>query len=163
MGIAELFGIGKEVKDISIGIGDGVSKIVSTVKGEIPPDIQGEIEKLKITTEARITEVLVAAEGKTREFWLQYEGSAAQVPKWVLTIRSLIRPAITIFYFGWFMAFTTMDFLMLIRKVRIGEGVVAEDFVLVLLPAAFWAIFGIVVGFWFGGRAGEHIVEKWRG
>ena len=77
------------------------------------------------------------SDGEFRKFVLDYEGAADQVPRFVVVIRALIRPAFTVLlaYLDWlFFTGTTADWppdaISLLKAVNI-----------------------IVLGFWFGERA----------
>jgi hypothetical protein len=92
---------------------------------------------------------------KAREFALKYEGSAKDVPKWILIMRSVIRPVITIAMFFSFLIFLGMDISLLFDKEPMT--------VLKALPQAYWTVLNIVLLFWFGGKIGENIVDKAKG
>jgi hypothetical protein len=169
MGILDLLGladkIGSGVKDITDGIGNNTGKIITRIKDTVPPEMRGEIEKLQVQIDADIEkakvdaaikaqQLLQTAEAGFREFVIKYEGSATEVPKWILVIRSLIRPIITVFMFMGFMFFLGADLISISK-----HGIQAE-LIMGLLPQAFWVVLGIVLGFWFGGKIGENLVDK---
>lgn len=166
-----LFNWGKAVKDAGSGvksafngIGDGVGGIIDSAKGQIPPEYQGEIEKLKVQLEGelkkaeietgiKVQEIMADAQQSIYDFSLKYEGTADQVPKWVLVLRSVIRPVITICMFFSLMFFIGFD----IKQIWDGK---ADKLIMTILPQAYYVILGIILGFWFGGRVGENITEK---
>ena len=154
MGIADWLGIGKTVADVTDKATNGVANIITTAKGDIPPAAKGEIEKLKVQIGGEIEKLVQNSVDKAREFAIAYEGRADQVPAWLLLLRSLIRPIITIYAFGWFFVALTIDIVNLMRQV--------PDYHMILndLPQGFWWILGTVALFWFGGKAGERIVER---
>lgn len=156
-GIAEWLGIGKTVAEVTDKATSGVAEIITVAKGDIPPEAKGEIEKLKVQLSGDIEKLLIDAEQKSRDFYLQYEGTATQVPKWILVLRSIIRPAITILTFIEFYLILSVDIWNVFRH--------TPDYELFLkqLPEGFWVIFGLIIGFWFSGKAVEHAVEKIRG
>jgi len=78
-----------------------------------------------------------AAESDFRDFVLSYEGSADNVPKFVIILRSLIRPCFTILV-GW------MDYLFFT-----GSTATWDPEAIAMLKA----INIIVLAFWFGERA----------
>lgn len=147
-GVLDWIGIGKVATDAVEKTTSGVADIIRTAKGDITPEMKAQIEKLKLENEVRVLQSL-------RDFTLAYEGRADQVPQWILVLRSLIRPVITIVTFGWFFALMSVDIMRLMR----GEEMQA----LAQLPQGFWVVFGIIIGFWFGGKAGERIAEKMKG
>lgn len=166
-----LFNWGKAIKDSGDGvksafngIGDGVGKIINSAKGQIPPEYQGQIEKLQVQLEGelkkaeietgiKVQEIMAEAQQSVYDFSLQYEGTAAQVPKWILVLRSIIRPVITICMFFSLMFFIGFD----IKQAWSGG---TEELIMTKLPQAYYVILGIVLGFWFGGRASENLADK---
>ena len=166
-----LFGWGKAVKDAGdgvksafSGIGDGIGGIIDSAKGQIPPEYQGQIEKLEIEirgelkkaeleTGIKVTEIMAEAQQSVYDFALKYEGTAEQVPRWILVLRSIIRPVITICMFISLMFFMGYD----IKQAWSGE---LDQMIMTVLPQAYWVILGIILGFWFGGKAGENIADK---
>jgi hypothetical protein len=165
-----LFNWGKAVEDAGTGIksaftgiGEGVGNIINSAKGQIPPEYQGKINlletelqgKLKeaeIATSLKVQEIMAQAQTEVYQFALKYEGTADQVPKWILMLRSLIRPVLTIAMFFSLLFFMGYD----IQKIMTG----GEMVVLSALPSQYWVILAIIIGFWFGGKAGENIVDK---
>jgi hypothetical protein len=147
-GVLDWLGIGKVATDAVKKTTSGVADIITTAKGDITPEAKAEIRKLRLENEVRVLQSL-------RDFVISYEGSADQVPRWILVLRSLIRPVITIVTFGWFFALLSIDIVALMRG--------GEMRALTQLPQGFWVVFGIIIGFWFGGKAGERIAEKMKG
>lgn len=86
------------------------------------------------------------------EFSLNYEGKASEVPKWILALRSLIRPVVTICLFFSLIFFIGYDI------VQIFKG--STEFILSKLPSQYWIVLNIVLAFWFGGKIGENIIDK---
>lgn len=170
MGWFDIFGkakeIGSGVKDITDGIGQNTSLIISTIKDKVPPAMRGEITKLELQLQAdslkfqkeaelKIQELMQSGQKQVYDFALQYEGNASQVPKWILVLRSVIRPIITIIMFLSLMFFMGYD----IKQAWSGE---MDTLIMASLPQAYYVILGIVLGFWFGGKAGENIVDRLR-
>ena len=165
-----LFNWGKAVKDAGdgvnsafTGIGSGISNIINSSKGQIPPELQGQLllmeaeidgklKQAEIDVQIKVKEIMVGAQQSVYDFALQYEGRADQVPKWILVMRSLIRPIVTMVMFFSLLFFIGYD----VQNIIAGE----EMSILSALPQPYWVILGIVVGFWFGGKAGENIVAK---
>ena len=154
MGLLDILNIGKAAADTAESVTNGVANIVRTAKGDLTPEDKAEIQKLRIDTNLKMSQMLVDSEQQLKEFVLKYEGTAEQVPKWILVLRSIIRPLITILTFGWFFVFLN------IVMVRVLKGVPNAITLLQDIPQAFWWILGIILGFWFGGKAGERIAEK---
>jgi len=154
MGIADWLGIGKTVADVTDKATNGVANIITVAKGDIPPEAKGEIEKLKVQIGGDIEKLVQNSVEQARDFAIKYEGSADQVPKWLLLVRSLIRPLVTILTFGWFFTFLS------IVLYRVLHGMPDATQLLYDLPQGFWWILGIILTFWFGGKVGERVVEK---
>lgn len=167
--IAELLNKAKEIGDgISTafqGAGSGISTVISSARGEIPPEMIGELNKIEAVASAELRKLELQVDIKMAEltadvqkeaytFALKYEGDATQVPKWVLLLRTLIRPVITILTMLSFFLFVGIDSFAIIRG--------NEAVVLVSLPQPYWWIVGIVVTFWFGGKVGENIIDKFK-
>jgi len=157
--------IGKGIKDIFDGAGDNISKVMTVAKDRVPPELRGEIERLSVEVMAelakqeneidlKIETLLVENQKDLRDFVLKYEGTAEQVPKWILVLRSIIRPLVTIIMFSAYMLFVGMDVYNLWKHTP------DYNMILILLPNGFWIIFGLIIGFWFGGKSGENIAEK---
>lgn len=157
--------IGKGIRDIFTGAGDSVSKIITTAKDRVPPELRGEIERLSVEImgemakqendlDFKIDQLFLENQKDLRDFVLKYEGTADQVPKWILVLRSIIRPLVTIIMFAAYMLFVGMDVYNLWKH--------TPDYNMIqgLLPNGFWIIFGLIIGFWFGGKAGENIADK---
>lgn len=58
MGILGWLGIGKDVKEASDGIGGAVTNIIAAAKGELTPEVRGEILKLQIDAETKMQEIM---------------------------------------------------------------------------------------------------------
>ena len=152
--LSEALGIGKDVAEVTDSVADGISNVIVTAKGDIPAEAKGEIEKIRAEGKIRMMELVQNSVDKAREFAIKYEGSAEQIPKWLLVVRSLIRPVVTILTFGWFFAILCIDMWHVAKQ--------APDYTMLLgnLPQGFWWMLGIILTFWFGGKVGERIVEK---
>lgn len=166
-----LFNWGKAVKDAGdgvssafTGVGSGISNIINSAKGQIPPEVQGQllileaqlngdIKKAELDIQVKVKEIMVEAQQSVYDFALKYEGTAEQVPKWVLTMRSVIRPLITIISMGTFFLLMGMDIFKMISKD-------ADMTILNSLPEQYWWILGIVVGFWFGSKGVENLFSN---
>ena len=157
--------IGEGIKNAFTGAGDGIATVINSAKGQIPPEyvgeiakieatVSGELHKLEIETEVKMAQLAAEAQKQLYDFSLQYEGTATQVPKWILVLRSIIRPVLTIIMFTAYMIFVGIDLW------NIAKGTADYEMIQVLLPNGYWVIFGLIIGFWFGGRAGENIADK---
>ena len=144
--------LGSGIKDAFTGVGDGVSEIIDSAKGQVPPEIELELKKLQTELATKGMELEIETKKALYETMIQYEGSAEQVPKAILILRSLIRPVITIAFFFSFLYFTFSDIL------NAGK----EEYVSWLnsLPDQYWWMFGIVLGFWFGSKSIENAIDK---
>ncbi len=129
------------------GIIDGTDKIIDNFKLE---------PKEKLKAKVHIRELALKESDSVRQFALDYEGRAKDVPKWILILRSTIRPLITIIMTLSLMSFLFYDIFNLLKN---GNA----DFVMSKLPNAYYVILGIVLGFWFGGKAGENMIDKLKG
>jgi hypothetical protein len=162
MGILSAFrDAGAGIKDAFTGIGNGVSSIIDSSKGQIPPELQGELKKLEtelkskaMDVEIQILELGQEAQKTLYDSMIKYEGSAEQVPKWILVLRSLIRPVLTIAFSFSFIFFMAADIA--------NKGVEEYSPYLTSLPNEYWWMLGIVLTFWFGGKIGENVIDKLR-
>lgn len=153
MGIADWLGIGKTVAEVSTSLTDGATDIILAAKGTISTEDKGKLKILQEQGIQKIESIVENSVNEARKFAIQYEGSAEKIPKWLLTVRSLIRPVVTVYMFGWFFVALTLDLYHLIKS--------TEGYVMVLkqLPKEFWWIFGTIVVFWFGGKAVERAID----
>lgn len=154
MGIADWLGIGKTVGEVADKAANGAVNLVAVAKGDLTPEVKGKIELLKTEIAGDVEKIVQNSVDKAREFALEYEGRADQVPKWLLLVRALIRPVVTIYAFGWFFAALTVDIINKMQRTPDYELILNE------LPEGFWWILGTVALFWFGGKAIERTAEK---
>jgi hypothetical protein len=154
---AAALGLGKDVAQVVDSTGGAVTGIIAAARGTLTPEAQAEIEKLKLGLGGQIAAVMQGQAKTLQDFVLQYEGTAGQVPKAILILRSLIRPAFTIFFYVVLIVAVGADFL------RILQGGPLEWKLLGSLPDPFWWIFGIVITFWFGDRAVSSVLETFQG
>ena len=152
--IGEFLGIGKSIKDGAEGIGGLVETTVSSITGELKPDDKAKIEAMKLELETKLEELSLEGSKQFYDFMLGYEGKAEDVPKVIQILRSLPRPLFSIFFLViLFISFGIDYFNMIANKVY--------DFTLIKnLPNEFWWILGIVISFYFAGRASEKVVDK---
>jgi hypothetical protein len=155
-GIADWLGIGKTVSDTATALTNGAANIVSAAKANPTAEINAELEALRLQTRIEIEKLVEKSVESAREFAVQYEGAAKDVPKWIAVFRSLIRPLITILFSGIFATATVIDFIASTKGDEAWRLIGS-------LPQGFWWAFGVILGFWFGGRAVEHVVEKFSG
>jgi len=154
MGILELLGLGKDIAQVSTSITDGATDIIVAAKGDISADDKGKLKLLQEQGSQKIDKLVQDSVQQAREFAIKYEGSAEQVPKWLLIVRSLIRPVVTILTFGWFFVILCIDMYHATNR--------TEDYVLLIkdLPQGFWLVLGVILTFCFGGKAVERVVER---
>lgn len=86
-----------------------------------------------------------------RDFVTEYEGAAKDLPPSVQILRASIRPLITIWAVG------LMSYLMFVDQDTLAK--LATN--LKNMPPDLWNIFMIVFGFWFGGRALQHVMDRY--
>ncbi len=114
-----------------------------------------ELETLMHLTEIKFKEYVLKnsleIDNNFRDFVVQYEGAAKDVSPAVQFIRAIIRPFISIWAVG------LISYLMFANPAHI--SLVAQN--MEAIPDKLWDIFFIVFAFWFGGRAVQHIIEKY--
>lgn len=156
---------GEGVESAFEGVGSGVANIIATHKGTLPAaaeadllklevELNGELRKAKLEATVRTQEILADAQKATLDFMIQYEGTAKEVPKWVLIMRAVIRPVITIITMTSFFIFLGMD---IHKAIRNGDKTMTA---LKSLPSEYWWVVVLVVGFWFGTKGLENIVKS---
>lgn len=115
---------------------------------------RAEFEQRKLEWKAEMTKYLVEQVGRPerefRAFVQGYEGSAEQVHPAVQFARGIIRPILTLW--------ATLIITLVILGAFEGATLQAR---LDSIPPSFWNIFQIIFGFWFGGRAVQHVVDKY--
>lgn len=149
-GILDFLGLGKDVKDAADGVLGGVTKIIDSAKGQLPPEQQVQIEQIRTDIQAKMATIEQASAGQLQQFMLAYEGGAKDIPHWLLVWRDVIRPAVT-----------SVTFLSLF--ILIGDAIVErlawkspmDQILIANMPDAYWWILGAVTVFWFGGKAIE--------
>lgn len=157
MGVLQWLGIGKDIKDAADGVLGGVTKIIDSAKGQLPPEQQVQMAQLEGDLQTKMETLKQAADASFEQFMLQYEGSAGQVSKWILTLRAVIRPVTTILFVLQLSVAACVDFFNIIVN-----HVPPTTMMLNQFPNGYWAIQGIIIGFWFGGKAGERIAEAFK-
>jgi len=158
MGVLSWLGIGKDIKDSADSIGKGVSDIINAAKGQLPPDAIVKLEEIKSDVAVKLESIKATADNAIHQWALDYEGRPDQVPKWLLIWRGIIRPAYTTFFFVQLGAVLAYDAWRLAV-----QHVAFDQLLLPKMPKAWWWMQGIILTFWFGGRVGEHLVEKLKG
>jgi hypothetical protein len=144
------------VASITDSVGKGATDIIAAAKGQLTPEDQAKIDALKVQTSQAIATAMAGQTKAAQDFAIAYEGNATQVPKWVLIMRSIIRPAFTLFFFIILVSAVLVDFLAVLRTKEYAWNLLTS------LPDAFWWIFGIVVAFWFGDRTVSSVLETWK-
>jgi len=158
MSVLGWLGIGKDIKDSADSIGKGVSDIINAAKGQLPPDAIVKLEEIKSDVAVKLETIKATADNAIHQWALDYEGRPDQVPKWLLIWRGIIRPAYTTFFFVQLGAVLAYDAWRLAV-----QHVAFDQLLLPKMPKAWWWMQGIILTFWFGGRVGEHLVEKLKG
>ncbi len=149
------------------GVVDLISKGVKSVFDYKNNKIQAELKSRGIELEEKQLDALMeVTEIKFKEFVLQnsleidknfrdfvteYEGAAKDVDPKVQMLRAIIRPVISIW------AVAMISYLMFADPAHITN--VAKN--MELIPEKLWDIFFVVFAFWFGGRAVQHIIDKY--
>lgn len=114
-----------------------------------------KLEALKEVTEIEfqryVLENSLEIDKNFRDFVTEYEGAAKDVHSSVQFLRAIIRPLITIWSVG------LISYLMFANPEVIND--VAKN--MALIPDKLWDIFFIVFAFWFGGRAVQHIIDRY--
>lgn len=114
-----------------------------------------KLEALKEVTEIEfqryVLENSLEIDKNFRNFVTDYEGDAKDVHSSVQFLRAIIRPFITIWSVG------LISYLMFADPAVIKN--VATN--MSLIPDKLWDIFFIVFAFWFGGRAVQHIIDRY--
>ena len=116
---------------------DGTKEIVCKSLDKIAADKISDIDKMKIEMEInqQMQSFMQTEVDNFRNFMLQYEGEASEIPKLILYLRSSVRPVITYFITGIY------GFAFL-HPERFNE-----EQMFILKPALL-----MVLGFWFGER-----------
>jgi hypothetical protein len=112
-------------------------------------DVMREIMEMRL--QAYLRENALQIDRDFRNFVVEYEGKAADVPPAVQVLRAVIRPLITLW------AVLLLSYLMFSDPQTLADlGTNLER-----IPEQIWDIFWIVFAFWFGGRAVQHIIDKY--
>lgn len=150
MGIGDWLGIGKGIADTAGELTKGAANIVTAAKTDPNRAVDAEVEQLRIQTEERLEELVNRSVESARDWSLEYEGRASDIPPWLRVVRSLIRPAFSVFFFGLIVTVVGIDLVAFVR------GVDGEPFALTRsIPEPVWVLCGIVLTFWFGGKVVE--------
>ncbi len=103
--------------------------------------------------EHRVQELNISADIRETEALLRHDVNAsAKAAPWMHTLRASVRPVIT---YSFFLVFVTVELTALYTLVAAGDSVVAA--LSLLWGENEQAIFGAIIGFWFGGRALERM------
>jgi len=136
-------------KDKISGVIDSTSGLLTSAREMIT----GEAAKTKLlTAENELNKIRNEYDMQVRKFLIDYEGKASELPTWLLVLRSIIRPVLTILTFTPFIITFAYDWIE-------QNGFVG----LRGLPTEYWYIFGIVMVFWFGERGATRFLEKANG
>lgn len=118
--------------------------VADKVFDRLVPDKQ-KAQQIKLQFNKEFIQLMIQERELMQKFILEYEGTATQVPKFVLIMRSLIRPLFTWLFgligAGWAIAY--------------GFGFTAKP-----IPQELAVWISLVMGFWFGGRIYEKKINK---
>jgi len=132
---------GGGVEAAAVEVAGGVaSKIIDSVK-DLGLSHLGKKE-LRLQLETLTAEALATESQAFREFFLAYEGAAADQTKFVQILRGLVRPVLTLFLVG---AWSWLAYRFL--SVPIDQS---ESFMLIMRQAFYFNL--VTMGFWFGDR-----------
>lgn len=148
-------GIADSVTGLFKGAGDAVTDVVSVAKNKIPPEEQVKLAQLEADTKTAMFKLEMEAIQNFRKFLVDVEQPEKQ-PVWLLTVKGLIRPAFSIFFFVQMFIVFGIDFYNYVF------GGVTEFKLIQSMPVAWWTILGIVLAFYFGERAGVRITEQFK-
>jgi hypothetical protein len=121
-------------------VGNLVKEVVTRV---LPVKVSdAEMKNLEIKAEATAKELMLSEKSGFRDFVLEYEGRAADMPKFIQILRASVRPVLTYFF-----AVTT---LWLVWK--------SSE-----IPTMLYQMDLVMLGFWFGERAIRNYIRTKRG
>jgi len=118
--------------------------IADKVFDRLVPDKQ-KAEKIKLQFNRELIDMMLRERDMMQKFILEYEGTATQVPRFVLLMRSLIRP-----FFTWLFGLIGAGW-----AIGYGIGWIAKP-----IPQELAVWISLVMGFWFGGRIYEKKINK---
>lgn len=137
-----------DTKGIADGIENmfnGITGVFSVAKGKVPPDQAVELAKIESSFKLKVIEFAQSSVDSFRNFAISNEQPDRQ-PNWLIAWKGIIRPAYSTLLFLFFGVGISKDMILYLVK---NDGSFAF---LAGLPGGFWAIFGIVLGFYFGDR-----------
>ena len=111
-------------------------------------ELELKLKQLEADVKIRMMEEQNKPDSEFRQFMLEYEGKASELPPWVAALRAAIRPLVTI----WSVAMLTWIMVDSSAGTTIGANLEG-------MPSEIWWIFLTVFGFWFGGRAAMQVVD----
>ncbi|GEM_PF-3451555 len=144
-------------------ISDGLKTVFDYKTGKLQSELKKrgiELDEKKLEVVREVTEIefqkfllnnSLEIDKNFRGFVTEYEGAAKDVHPYVQILRAIIRPMITIWAVG------IISYLLFANPEMIHS--VAKN--MELIPDKLWDIFFIVFAFWFGGRAVQHIIDKY--
>ena len=114
--------------------------------------MEAMLEVMEIEFKQYVLENSLQIDSDFREFVVEYEGAAKDVHPAVQFMRAIIRPLITIW------AVLIITYLMFATDPNTITSIKAN---MEAIPEKLWDIFFAVFAFWFGGRAVQHIIDKY--
>jgi len=136
--LPNLFGIGEKVVE-------GISKNNEMKKQIEQSNI--DLEKLKTQIDLEVVKMMFDEKNNFRNFILQFEGKANELPKSLLFIRSFFRPLASYFFLIIIMIHFIMKFFFHSE---------------LQLNTQFWNLAYIIFSFYFAERLGTRVVEQIR-
>jgi len=147
-----------------------VSAVVGLLTSAIPSLVKILEKRQESSHEIKLMEMRIEAASKGIDFQRYIEDSKADIEEgksvrqhdalvagdgWIFTLRTAVRPVLTFLFF----------FLFLIIKLVAVFAMLQQGAPVVEILNAVWdeytvAIFGSIIGFWFGHRAFLHILGK---
>lgn len=110
-----------------------------------------QIEASKVKHIQKVEEMKIDADIRETEAVLRHDiNASAKAAPWMHTLRASVRPVIT---YAFFLVFVIVEMTALYTLYSAGDSFITS--LLTVWGPAEEAIFGAIIGFWFGGRALE--------
>ena len=108
-------------------VGDVLSSAIDKIAGDKMDE--GDKARLQLETQKMVRDALQAEEATFRQFVLDYEGAARDMPRFIQVLRGSVRPVLT---------YTLVGFFMYAMAVNWEQDSIAMIFKLNLLTCFFW-------------------------
>jgi len=139
----------KKVLDVLVGAGF-FEKVLDKLPG-VEKMSEGEKAQFQLAMQQAVTDAAISQEKQLQDFFIAYEGSAVDMPRFVQIMRGIIRPAITLSSFYGLL----LLMLILIYDPTLWATPLQQEMVGRLLNILY-VVNLIVLTFWFG----EKIIRK---